>query len=98
MTTKIVSVYSGHDTQKIEGTLNNPKIIELCHSEIHHQSIADHGELAIFTDSRAIHNGRRDYISIVLNEENPVLDLEEKGIYSELAKKFEFAKGGKERG
>ncbi len=98
MVTKIVSKYSGMDTQEIEGAMGKPEILELSHSEIHHQSVADHGELAVFTDSRATHIGKRDYVSIVLNEGNPVLDLQEKGIFSESAKRIEFTKGGKERG
>jgi len=87
------------NTHEIEGTIDKPVIIELSHNEINHTSIADHGEVAVFTDSRAIHIGRRDYTSIVLNEEHPVLDLNERGIYSDSAyQRFEFTKGGKERG
>ena len=98
MTTKIISKYSDHEPEEIEGTIDDPKIVELSHSEIHHISIADHGVLAVFTDSHAIHIGRRDYISVVLDEEHPVLDLKERGITSDCdGQRFEFTRGGKER-
>ena len=87
---------------EIKGTIDEPAIQPLSHSEIHHAAIADHGEFAVFMDSREIHIGRTDYKSIILNEESPILDLEEKGIYLDSAyQRFEFTKGGhggKERG
>jgi hypothetical protein len=102
MPTKIIPSSSRMNTQEIEGTVNSPAILPLSHSEINHASIADHGEFAVFTASDAIHIGRTDYTSIVLNEKSPVLDLKEKGIYLDSAyQRFEFTKGsrgGKERG
>src|SRR5438876_1081529 len=99
MTTKVIPRSELMDVIEIEGTIGKPQILELSHSEIHHTSIADHGDLAVFTDSRAIDVGRRDYISIVLNEDSPILDIKEMGIELDSAyQRFEFTKGGKERG
>jgi hypothetical protein len=86
------------DNHEIQGTIDNPVIFPLSHSEIHHAAIADHGEFAVYMDSRSIYPGKTDYKSIILNEQSPILDLKEKGIdLDSTYQRFEFTKGGSKK-